>query len=274
MKTHQKQIHIRLTPDVLRKLKYKCAYDSKSLQDFVEEIIARNITPSVLFDKCKIEEIDNKTEILNLFNECPIFHNVDSIELGKLANFAELLRFEKGRIIVREEESPNSLLIVAGGLLKIFKGTSSGRDLTIHFLSRGEIFGEDSLISGFRYSVGAQAIVDSKIVFISKQKFLEFTTRNPQVITKISSLQRERISILLSKLANMVTDKADERVLKVLDELMNKFGNTLCFSHKEIAEMSGITNETASRIMTNLKNRGIISLSRSTIVINSRENLI
>lgn len=272
MNNQGKQIHIRLTPEIYRKLKGKCAYEGLSVQDHVAELISQSLKQSVPQGKPNMAQ-GGKQAILEAIRECSLLNDCPKAELKKLANTATLVHFNKGQLMLREEDIPQSLHIVANGLVRIYKISPSGREFTIDILSKGEIFGGMSLISGFTYSSGAQALEEANIVAIPKEPFLAFTSRNPEITARITRLENVRKGTLFTKLIELVTDKAEQRVSKVLSELITKYGSTLCLTHKDIAEMSGTTSETVTRIMTNLKNRGAIKLSRGKIQIIDKDKL-
>jgi len=55
--------------------------------------------------------------------------------------------------------------------------------------------------------------------------------------------------------------------------LSAKVGLTLPFTRQELADMVGITTETAIRVMSQLKDRGIIGSSRGKVIILDKEKL-
>jgi CRP-like cAMP-binding protein len=267
MKNSEKHIDVALPSDVYRTLKSKCASESISVQDFVAETISTTIARSSSHDKLKDEDKDAKKRILNLFRETSEFNEADSTELTKLADTASWLKFSKGQTIFREQEAANFFSIMASGLAKIFKSSEKGLEFTIDIVRRGEMYGGSSIVSGLTYAMGMKALEDTEMVLIPKKSFLDFISENPKINYKLICLERVRIDKLLTKLIGMLTERADERIIKVLKELSSSYGNIMCFTHKEIADMSGTTSETVSRLMTNLRNRGALKLGRSKIQI-------
>ena len=59
----------------------------------------------------------------------------------------------------------------------------------------------------------------------------------------------------------------------VLLMLAAKLGFTLPFTRQDIADMTGTTTETAIRVMSHLKDRGIIRSARGQVVIIDEERL-
>jgi CRP/FNR family transcriptional regulator, cyclic AMP receptor protein len=263
-----KQIHVRLPPNIYRALKDRCAVESLSIQEYISGITSKSLYPRPSDGKVNYTSKDPKTVALNLFQECTIFNGVDLSELKRLADAAELNHFEKNQIITREGDKVFEFLyIIASGLSKVFKGSSYGKEFTFDILSKGDVFGESALFKKFTYFSSTQSIDETDIVSISKRDFLAFTFHNPDVITRIADLQQARLRNLSTKLIDMITDKAQQRVITTLKFLSDKFGNTLYFNHKLIADLSGTTSETVTRSLNHLKKVGTIQLFRGKVQI-------
>ena len=68
-------------------------------------------------------------------------------------------------------------------------------------------------------------------------------------------------------------ERIEQRLASVLLMLSTKLGPTLPFTRQEIAEMVGTTTETAIRVMSSLKNRGIIRSVRGKVIILDEQKL-
>jgi CRP/FNR family transcriptional regulator len=215
-----------------------------------------------------------KINILNVLRECPLLKPAPELELIRIADAASLLHFGKGEPILSEEDSPENIYVIISGMVKIYKLSSNGKRYAIDILSELDVFGAVSLLSGFSYTSGAQAMENTDLVSIPRQAFLDCIFHNANIMTQINCLVSTRVARLNAKLLDIITFTADHRLAKVLDELSNKYGNTLRFTHNDIAELSGTTNETATRIMTKLKNRGTISITRGALKILDKKNLL
>ena len=214
-------------------------------------------------------------DIFNLFSkETPIFEGVDTRELLILAQGSNRLNFVKNQTIVMKEDKANFFYIVEDGLVKISTISPSGRELIIDILNRGNAFGIGSLISDYMYPDEISAMENATIISIPKNLFKAFISRNSEVSAKMFANLITQTIALLAKVTDMSTSTTNFRVIKVLIELMNKYGNVLPFTHKEIAQMSGTTNETATRILVRLKKAGILRLQRGIIRITDAKRLL
>jgi CRP/FNR family transcriptional regulator, cyclic AMP receptor protein len=214
------------------------------------------------------------SNILPILKETPILKSVSLRELTGLAKSCILLHFNKHQTIVMEEDKAESCYIIVNGLLKMTKTSSSGRELIIDILGRGSVFGIGSLIPGYVRPDGVYAVENTDIVLIPRNIFMAFASRNPAVLNRIIELLLGRIANLYARLIDLLTYKTNHRVIKILNELRNNFGDSLPLTHKEIAEFSGTTNETATRVLVNLKKQGALELQRGHIQVTDAKKLL
>jgi CRP-like cAMP-binding protein len=209
----------------------------------------------------------SRKDIVKILKNAPLLAGIDTAILEELAEKTIQLHFAKNRVILREEETLDACYIIAKGRVKVYKASLSGREFIIDILDPGNIFGIGSVISGFNYSGVVQTIKDTDIISIPRDVFLSFSSLNPSVMWKVVHLERARISDLFSKIINLMTVKTDQRVINTVSELKHRYGNFLPFTHREIGELSGTTNETVTRILVKLKNQGALKLGRGNIEV-------
>jgi CRP-like cAMP-binding protein len=75
------------------------------------------------------------------------------------------------------------------------------------------------------------------------------------------------------RLKDLAGERVEQRLSSVLLMLSAKLGLTLPFTRQEIADMVGTTTETAIRVMSHLKDRGIIRSVRGKVIILDEEKL-
>lgn len=158
-------------------------------------------------------------------------------------------------------------------MVKIFKNLPSGKEFIVGLSSEGETFIPTPFIKGIPNFASVMALDDTSILAVKKESFLEFIDRNPTIRKRIADLDRDTIDTFYDKMIDLATTRANLRLMKVLNSLSAKYGDTLYFTHEEIAGMSLTTVETATRILNQLKSRRIIDTSRGKIIVLDHEKL-
>ncbi len=202
-----------------------------------------------------------------------IFSSLNDNELSELANLAREHSFMSNEFIFWDGDTPEWFYIVAEGKVKVLKHSSSGREFIIAFFGPGEMFGEVAVFENKPYPASAQAVAETKVVGIKKEDFLSFLTNHPQIALRIINVLGERLRDAQSRLRDLAGEKVEQRLASVLLMLSLKLGPTLPFTRQEIADMVGTTTETAIRVMSQMKARGIIRSVRGKVIILNKEKL-
>ncbi len=198
-----------------------------------------------------------------------IFSPLSLAELNTLSKLVVERELASGEYVFWEDDPPDWFFILAEGRVKVIKTASSGKELIIAFFGPGEMFGEVAVFSGKPYPASAQAMEKTKVLGIRNDDFLNFLAAHPQVALRIISVLGERLRESQSRIRDLVGERVEQRVARILLMLSEKLGPSLPFTRQEIADMSGTTVETAIRIMSRLKEGGIIRSTRGkTIIVN------
>ena len=202
-----------------------------------------------------------------------IFSGLNDDELSELANLAIERSFMPNEFIFWDGDNPECFYIVAKGKVKVLKHSSSGREFIIAFFDPGEMFGEVAVFENKPYPASAQAVTETKVVGIEREKFLSFLAHRPQVALRIINVLGGRLRDAQGRLRDLAGERVEQRLASVLLMLSSKLGLTLPFTRKDIADMAGTTTETAIRVMSHLKDRGIVRSVRGRVIILDEEKL-
>ena len=170
-------------------------------------------------------------------------------------------------------DAPEWFYIVAEGKVKVLKHSSLGKEFIIAFFGPSEMFGEVAVFENKPYPASAQAVTETKVVGVKRDKFLSFLANHPQIALRIIAVLAGRLRDAQGRLRDLAGERVEQRLASVLLMLSAKLGLTLPFTRQEIADMAGTTIETAIRVMSHLRDRGIIRSVRGKVIILNEEKL-
>ncbi len=207
------------------------------------------------------------TARIEILKRSPIFSSLNNDELTELARLAIERNFRTDEFVFWEGDNPGYFYIVVEGRVKVIKHSSSGKEFIVAFFDPGEMFGEVAVFEDKPYPASAQVITDTRILGIKKENFLAFLSTHPRVALSIIGILGGRLRDAQGRLRDLAGERVEQRLARTLLMLFSKLGSTLPFTRQELADMAGTTTETAIRVMTQLKERGIISSVRGQIII-------
>jgi len=197
-----------------------------------------------------------------------IFSGLNEGELAELTGLAISRSFRPGEFVLWEGDSPDWFYMVAEGRVKVLKHSSLGKEFIIAFFGPGEMFGEVAVFENKPYPASVQAVAETKVLGIRRQDFLSFLAHRPEVALRIINVLGGRLRDAQGRLRDIAGERVEQRLARTLLMLSSKLGPTVPFTRQEIADMAGTTTETAIRVMSRLKDGGIIrSLRGKTIII-------
>ena len=202
-----------------------------------------------------------------------IFSKLSDDELSELTNLAIERSLTPGEFVFWDGDAPDWFYMVIEGKVKVLKHSSLGKEFIIAFFGPGEMFGEVAVFENKPYPASAQAVTETKVFGIKREDFLSFLANRPQVALRIISVLGGRLRDAQSRLRDLTGERVEQRLASVLLMLSSKIGLTLPFTRQEIADMVGTTTETAIRVMSQLKDRGIIRAVRGKVIILDEEKL-
>ena len=202
-----------------------------------------------------------------------IFSSLNDDELGELAKLAIERSFMSNEFVFWDGDDPEWFYVVAEGQVKVLKHSSLGREFIIAFFGPGEMFGEVAVFENKPYPASAQAVTETRVVGIKREDFLSFLANRPQVALGIINVLGGRLRDAQGRLRDLAGERVEQRLAGVLLMLSSKLGPTLPFTRQDIADMAGTTTETAIRVMSHLKDRGIIRSVRGKVIILDEEKL-
>ena len=128
-------------------------------------------------------------QIAALLKGVELFSALDEDQLVSIASLARERKFKKGEKMIQEEESDcQALYLIVEGEATVSILLSEGREVILSLLTKGDFFGEMSLLDGKPRSASVRAERDSLVVMIRRNDLLDL-------------LRKMRLSSLLEQLS-------------------------------------------------------------------------
>jgi CRP-like cAMP-binding protein len=109
---------------------------------------------------------------------------------------------------------------------------------------------------------------------VPKENVKQFLDENPDVLFNLLQRVYRGIDGLLSRMSYLMSGNAHTRLITELLIAAKRFGKknnldeyTFILSEKDLATQAGLTRETVSREMKVLKDRGLVTLQKTVLVV-------
>jgi CRP-like cAMP-binding protein len=212
---------------------------------------------------------------------CDLFERLAPAEAVRLESRAVMRGFKKRELIYFPTQPGDSVLVLSAGRVKIKNITADGKETTLIYVEKGELFGELALLDGEPRNEYAEAVEASQVVAIPREDVLWLMGQRPDValrITKLVGLRRRQIE---NRLWNLLFRPSRERLLLVLLDLLGAYGERrgdrwelrLRLSHQELASLIGATRETVTTTLAQFQRERLVECRRCRLTVLDRERL-
>jgi CRP-like cAMP-binding protein len=181
-------------------------------------------------------------------------------------------------------EITDKMYRIQDGYIGLYMGSGKDRRLlvvmeagTVFPLDLSEAYGGELWSSAVYY----RALTDATVYAISKKQYERATHANKEIMEAEMNTAKRAQSLLMERMVTLligdVTKRLYMRLILLAAYLSNREGDSavvkLPLTYVDIAESIGITRETVNRQMTKLQNKGLISVDKKIITINSVSRL-
>jgi CRP-like cAMP-binding protein len=189
--------------------------------------------------------------------------------------------YGKGNMFFAQEEPSHGVFLLLYGSVKLYIGSPDGKSLILGFLGPGTILGVAAAILEKRYGTSAEAIAPTTAVILERDSFLGLLQENTRTVMEAAELlSRERFDLLDQVKGFGLSESAPQKLAAFLLRLRQPDarynGKSIQLSgitQSDLAQMVGLSRETASRLLSRLTRKNVLDWKRSTLVIRNWEAL-
>lgn len=219
--------------------------------------------------------------VVGLLKGVELFSELNEEQLAMLANLVVVQDYNRDETVVLEgDDSMQALYLIASGSVQVYMSGVDGRETILSFLERGDFFGEMSLIDGEPRSASVRTVTDAQMMIIHRESFLQLIRQTPEIAMALLSEMSKRLRKANKQIGSLSTMSVSGRVAGTLLNLMEERGVRIHTDNgkmvvvihnrptqQQLADMSGTTRETVSRICSMLVKANAIAMTGKDIVI-------
>ena len=185
------------------------------------------------------------------------------------------------QILASEGEAATTFYLVVVGHLKLSKLAPDGREVIARFIGPGDPYAGVVVLGHPTYPVSATAVEPARVLGWPKSTLLDLSTRHPQWRTNILQEITRHMTDALDRVSELTTERVSQRVARTLLRLAEHDGHvrgdSIEIAHpitrQELADLSGTTLFTVSRLLARWEARALIESTRGHVTLQRVEDL-
>jgi len=220
-------------------------------------------------------------ETLELLARSALCRGMEPEKIEDLARHATRIDRSRGEAFCTEGQPADALLLIARGVVKLVRSLDSGREVIIELVGRGDVVGEAALTDGGFHDASAVSVHPSTALAIGRERARDFVAANPDAVRNVLALLHASLLRAHQRVEDLSVFGVRQRIARYLIRLADWTGRQeggrtvvpLALSRQELAALVGTTMETTIRVMSGLRQQGLVEPARRGVVLTDRAAL-
>ena len=224
----------------------------------------------------------NTSEIAQRLAHVPLFEGLPADTLVRIVGLAHAKPLEAGELFFSEGDEAEMFFVLTSGRVKLTQLTPEGHQVMFRLISPGDAFGGVGVFGDVTYPVTAEAVEPSVALTWMSAAMRQLLETEPGMAVNAVHFVAGRLHDLQQRYRQAMTERVERRVARALLRLVHDAGRrvedgveiTFPVSRQDIAEMTGTTLYTVSRLLSGWEARGIVQSGRQHIVLTKPHALV
>ena len=217
---------------------------------------------------------------------CPIrdtscFADLSPDKLDEFRSFSQSAVYKPRQVLFHEGTTASGLYVLCHGSVKLYQSGRFGRDHILAVAGPGDLLGELPLEPSDAYSASAEALTESQVCYLPRERLVRFIEMHPMTGVRLIAALSDALIAARRRVRDLVLKPAETRLAELLVTLTSSGATdggttrqvTLVYSRRDLAEMIGVSTETAIRLLARLKSKGMIATHGRKLTVTDIDKL-
>jgi len=210
------------------------------------------------------------------------FAGLSPSDLDDVLRPARALRFAKDATVFEQDAPARSFFLLLDGYIRVVRLNPEGEQVIVRYIRDGELFGIAAAIGRNTYPANAVCAVDCVVLAWPNERWDDLIQRFPSFGRNTYRTIGSRLQETHDRMMEMSTEQVTQRVAHAVLRLAHQTGRKTTegieidfpISRQAIAEMTGTTLHTVSRLLSAWEERGIVRSGRQKVIVSDPHRLM
>jgi len=208
---------------------------------------------------------------------CAYFKNLKTDELAELNRNRFEVFYKAGETIIKQGSLSKYLVSFSSGYAKVFIEGPADKNLIISIVQPKQILGGPGIYTDSKHHYSVVALTDTKVCLIELDTFKDFVRRNPEFAEGLIADMNSKAIDIQTKFMSLTQKQMHGRIadglLYLSEDIFKAMEFDMLINRQELAELTGMSKESACRILKDFKDSDVIDFQNSHMKILNMEAL-
>lgn len=203
-------------------------------------------------------------------------------ERTRVKDAARLQRLPSGKFFFRQGDPAEAVYQIETGRVRLSQVTAEGQQILLRVISAPTVFGAIALTNVDAYPVTAEADEDCSAWVWPRTALMALVDQIPRLALNAMQLMAGHVQEFQDRFREIATQRVERRLARTLLRLASQTGRKidegvlidLSLTRQDLAEMTGTTLYTVSRILSQWETQGLVHSGRERVVIRFPHGLV
>lgn len=215
------------------------------------------------------------SDVTRQLSHVPLFQGIATDALARIVGLAHRRQLDAADFFFNEGDAAEEFLVLTSGRVKLTQLTPEGHQIVLRVIGPGEPFGGVGAFGEPTYPISAEAIEPSAALAWTSATMRHLLETDGRIAVNALHFVAGRLHDLQRRHRQLMTERVERRVARALLRLVHDAGRRVeagieigfPVSRQDIAEMTGTTLYTVSRLLSAWEAQGIVQSGRQHIVL-------
>lgn len=211
-----------------------------------------------------------------------VFQNATDDDLKLIVQHSIERSIEEGEFFFFQGDAATYFYVLVTGRAKLTQMNRTGQQVNLRTINEWQMFGALGAVrNNATYPASAQAMEHSMALAIQSDYLREMMETRPYLSFDLMQLMTTYIQEMQERYRELATEKVERRIAHSLLRLVSQMGAKalgggieLMFTRQDLAEMSGTTLYTVSRVLSEWERLGFVEAGRERVLIRKPHELV
>lgn len=222
------------------------------------------------------------TDEINIVRDTAIFRGLDEEALKHIIVSASIKKLSDGAFFFHETEPATHGYVLLEGKTKLIQVTTDGQQVILGYLVPGRVYGIISILQEVTYPVSAQAVGKCKSLVWDQRTLNSLMEAYPRIALNSLHIMSGQIREFQNRVRDLSTKRVEQRIARAVLRLARQSGKKikegvlidLPLSRQDLAEMTGTTLYTVSRVLNDWEKQHLTKSQRQKVIITSPHGMV
>jgi len=184
-------------------------------------------------------------------------------------------------VLFVEGQMPRGVYLLCKGRVKLTMTSAEGKTMILHIAEAGELIGVNGALSGKPYELSAETLEPCQVNFIKREAFQRLIHDHRDIGVHVTEQISNDYQAACFQIRSMgLSRTAEEKVARFLldrattgKETNQGIRMNVALTHEEIAQIVGVSRETVTRTLSDLRQKSLITTKGQSVLIRNKPAL-